>query len=347
MFFIFNIVLLLFLFHENVHSYQSKMTFKTFINIKKLEFLDYSDILDVLNNIKISSLHISKLLSYSHIEKLNGYFEKDNINTVNIHQEKQKKIDILSNGILKNNIEAQRMVNVIFSDEGNECVFHLRSKNKIIVVYDPLDGSENIDINMPTGTIFGCYKDNLNFNNTLNSINSQHNLVCGGYVLYSSSINLVFFFQNQLYHFEYDDLMKDFICINDNLKMPIKGNIYSVNEGKIYNFHKKHKLYLDKIKKENYNLRYSGCLVADLHSILLKGGLYMCPKDVNTNQSKINLLYKGKPISKIIHYAGGICVDEYRNIEFKKIENYQQTIPYYFGSRENMQDFITFCQKIF
>ena len=87
MFFIFNIVLLLFLFHENVHSYQSKMTFKTFINIKKLEFLDYSDILDVLNNIKISSLHISKLLSYSHIEKLNGYFEKDNINTVNIHQE--------------------------------------------------------------------------------------------------------------------------------------------------------------------------------------------------------------------------------------------------------------------
>ena len=65
MFFIFNIVLLLFLFHENVCSYQSKMTFKTFINKKKLEFSDNSDILDVLNNIKISSLHISKLLSYN------------------------------------------------------------------------------------------------------------------------------------------------------------------------------------------------------------------------------------------------------------------------------------------
>lgn len=345
---IFNIFLLFFAFHQYGFSYQQKMTFKTFLNKKKLEYSDYSDILNVLNTIKISSLQISKLLSYSHFEKLNCYFEKDNINIMNTHQGKQKNIGILSNKILKSNIEAEEMVNVVFSEEEeNKCIFHLCSKNKIKVIYDSLDGSENINVNMPTGTIFSCYRDNLNINNTLNSINAQHNLVCGGYVLYSSSINLVFFFRDQLYHFEYDYLMKDFICINDNLKMPKKGNIYSINEGKINNFHKKHKLYLNKIKKEDYNLHYSGCLVADLHTILLKGGLYMYPKDVNTNQSKINLLYKGKPISKIIHYAGGICVDEYRNIEFRKIENYHQTIPYYFGSYENMIDLINFCQKIF
>ena len=347
MHFIFNLFLLFFAFHQYGFSYQQKMTFKTFLNKKKLEYSDYSDILNVLNTIKISSLQISKLLSYSHIEKLNCYFENDNINTMNNHQEKQKNIGILSNKILKSNIEAEEMVNVVFSEEEeNKCIFHLCSKNKIKVIYDSLDGSENINVNMPTGTIFSCYRDNLNLNNTLNSINAQHNLVCGGYVLYSSSINLVFFFRDQLYHFEYDDLMKDFICINDNLKMPKKGNIYSINEAKINNFHNKHKLYLDKLKDEDYSLHYSGCLVADIHNLIMNGGIYMCPKNIKTQESNIRLLYQAKPLSKIIECIGGMCVDEYRSIQFKKIGDVHETTPLYIGSKENLIEFHKFCNKI-
>ena len=338
--------LLLFLLFEQIICYTNKITFKSFLKNKIYENHENEEILNLLNIIQKSSLHISKLLSYSYIENLNEYFDKDNINVRNNYHKKERKIDILSNGIIKSNIMTLNGVQSLMTEkEEEERIINLRTNKKIIVVYNPLDGS-NIERSIPTSTIFSCYYDNLNFNNSLESINSQHNLVLSGYILYSSSINLVFYYQNQVYHFVYDNLMNDFIIVNDNVKIPNRGNIYSINEAKINNFHNKHKLYLDKLKDEDYSLHYSGCLVADIHNLIINGGIYMCPKNIKTQESNIRLLYQAKPLSKIIECIGGMCVDEYRSIQFKKIKDVHETTSLYIGSKENLIEFYKFCNKI-
>jgi len=128
--------------------------------------------------------------------------------------------------------------------------------------------------------------------------------------------------------------------------MPNKGKVYSINEAKINTFHRKHKLYLDKLKEEDYSLRYSGCLVADVHNLIIHGGIYMYPKNIKSNESKLRLLYEAKPLSRIIECVGGMCVDEYRSIQFKDIKDIHEKTPLYIGSKENIIEFNKFCYKV-
>ena len=338
---IFTFSLFLFCFEE-IRSY--KITFKKFINKKILEnnYNNDNDTYEILDYIKNSALHIKKILSLSFLEDINLVN-----NNYNIHNEKQKKLDVLSNSIIKNSILSNNKVNALCSEEEDkEKILSIRSKKKLIFVYDPLDGSSNVDSSMPMGTIFGLYKDSINFDNTLTSINKLNNMVLGGYILYSSSLHLVFYTEYKVYHFIYDEDVKDFILYNDNVKIPRFNNIYSLNEGKINNFDIKHKLYIDKLKDDGYSSRYHGCLVADFHNILMNGGIFMYPKNIKNNKSKLRLLYEAKPLAKLIDKAGGLCFDEKQNINRKIINNIHETTPLYFGSKENMEDFIHFCNKL-
>lgn len=199
---------------------------------------------------------------------------------------------------------------------------------------------------MPTGTIFGLYKDSINFDNTLSSINRINDLVLAGYVLYSSSIHIVFYYHYNIYHFIYDEDLKDFILYDENIKIPDFGNIYSINEAKINNFDKKNKNYLEKLKNENYCSRYYGCLVADFHNILINGGIFMYPENIKENKNKIRLLYEAKPLAKIMNFAGGLFTDNNINISKKKINNIHETTPIYFGSKNNINDFENYCKNL-
>ena len=257
--------ILFYFFFEEIKSY--KITFKKFIYKKILEnnYSSDNDIYEILNNIKNSAIHINKILSLSFLENIK--LVNDNYN---IHNEKQKKIDILSNSIIKNSIISHNKVSSLCSEEEDkEKIINLKSNKKLIFVYDPLDGSANVGSSMPMGTIFGLYKDSINFDSTLTSINKLNNMVLGGYILYSSSLHLVFYNEYKVYHFIYDEDVKDFILYNDNVKIPRFNNIYSLNEGKINNFDIKHKLYLEKLKDDCFSSRYHGCLVADFHNILM------------------------------------------------------------------------------
>ena len=338
---IFTFLFLLFLF-PNILSY--KMTFTKFIKRKMLEtnYNSDNDTYEILNSIKNSAVHIQKILSLSFLENISI-----TNNRLNIHNEKQKKIDILSNSIIKNSIISHNKINSLCSEEEeNEQIIKLKTNKKLIFVYDPLDGSSNIDSSMPMGTIFGLYEDSINFDNTLTSINKLNNLVLGGYILYSSSLHLVFYSEYKVYHFIYDEDLRDFILYNDKVEIPQFNNIYSINEGKINNFHNKHKLYLDKLKNDGFCSRYHGCLVADFHNILMNGGIFMYPKNIVTNRSKLRLLYEAKPLSKLIEKAGGLCFDEKQSINNKIVSNIHDTTPLYFGSKDNINDFFDFCNKL-
>ena len=333
-------IFLIFIFE--VESY--KINFKNFIKRKSLEtnYLGDNDTIEILDNIQKSALQIKKILSLSYLEDINLVN-----NNYNIHNEKQKKIDLLSNSIIKNSLSAHNVINTLCSEEEKqEKVINIKSNKKLIFVYDPLDGSSNIENSMPMGTIFGLYKDNINFDSTLVSINKSNDLILSGYILYSSSMHLVFYYNYNIYHFIYDEDIKDFILYNDNVKIPEYGNIYSINEAKINCFHKNHKLYLDELKNKDFCTRYYGCLVADFHNILMNGGIFMYPKNIKNNKNKIRLLYEAKPLAKIINFAGGLCCDENNNMDKKKINNIHETTSIYFGSKKNIEEFHNFCNEL-
>tara|TARA_B110000483_G_scaffold243646_1_gene334822 strand:+ start:7732 stop:8763 length:1032 start_codon:yes stop_codon:yes gene_type:complete len=330
------------LFLSEINSY--KISFKKFIKKKTLEtnYSGENDTIEILNNIQKSAIQIKKILSLSYLENIN--LESNNLN---VHQEKQKKIDLLSNSIIKNAIYSHNVVNTLCSEEEyQEKIINIKSNKKLIFVYDPLDGSSNIENSMPMGTIFGLYKDSLNFDNTLTSINKSNDLILSGYILYSSSMHLVFYFEYNVYHFIYDDDLKDFILHNDNVKIPEYGNIYSINEAKINNFHINHKLYLEELKNKDYSSRYYGCLVADFHNILINGGIFMYPKDIKNDKNKIRLLYEAKPLAKLLDFSGGLCFDDFNDINKKVIKNIHETTSIYFGSKKNMEDFYYFCNNL-
>lgn len=339
---IFISLFILFLF-EDIKSY--KITFKKFINMQILKntYNGNNELYEILNSIQKSAIQIKKILSLSYLENIN--LVNDNYN---IHNEKQKKLDVLSNSIIKNHMLASRKVSSLCSEEEDrEKMINYRTNKKLIFVYDPLDGSSNIENSMPMGTIFGLYKDSINFDDSLSSINKLNNMVLGGYILYSSSLHLVFYINYKVYHFIYNEDVKDFVLHNDNIRMPNFNNIYSVNEGKINNFDEVHKSYLEKLKNEDYCSRYYGCLVADFHNILMKGGIFMYPKNIITNKSKLRLLYEAKPLAKIIQTAGGLCKDENIDINKKLLNNIHDTTPLYFGSKDNMNDFYNFYEDFY
>ena len=324
-----------------IKSQKTQISFKNFIRKKTLEtsYNGNSDVVEILNNIKDSAIQINKIISLSFLETIQLPEQQ-----LNVHQEKQKKLDLISNSIIKNAITSNQKVNSLCSEEEiDEKIIQLRSGKKLIFVYDPLDGSANIDSSMSIGTIFGLYQDNINFEKSLDSINKMNNMVLGGYILYSSSVHLVFYFEHDIYHFIYDEYLKDFILYRNNFKTPEFNPLYSINEGKINNFSFKHKLYLEKLKNEEFSSRYCGCLVGDFHNILMNGGIFMYPCDVYKNKSKLRLLYEAKPLAKLIEKTGGFMNDGIIDINKKKINNIHETTPLYFGSKKNMIDFNDFC----
>jgi fructose-1,6-bisphosphatase I len=290
-------LIIFYLLINNVFSL-SQIKFREFISLKTKK----NDILPILSTIEKSCKCINKLI-------------KSNINndytfTMNIHNEKQSSIDILSNNIIKDSLLKLKCVDSIISEEENNVCYNLLN-GKYIVAIDPLDGSSNVKSNLPTGTIFGIY----------NKENKE--LISAGYCLYSSSVVLVVSCNNTVDMFIYDDKTNHFYLSKINIRIP-DNNIYSFNleNQKINNF----------ISNNKNSFRYTGALVADAHNILLNGGLFGYPKSLKHENGKLRLLYECKPISKIIVDAGGEATDGNNNILDLKFGNIHDKSPFFFGS---------------
>jgi fructose-1,6-bisphosphatase I len=296
-------MILLFFLLINTVSSLSQIKFKRFISLKTKE----DDILPILYNLENSCKHISKLI--------NSNVNNDNSYTTNIHDEKQTQIDILSNNIIKNSLLKLDCVHSIISEEDNDVCYNSLD-GKYTIAIDPLDGSSNINCNLPLGTIFGIYTTN------------NKELISSGYCLYSSSVVLVLSCENSVDMFIYDNFSNNFYLEKSNLKIP-EGNIYSFNleDHKINNF----------ISNNDNSFRYIGALVADAHNILINGGLFGYPKTLKHKNGKLRLLYECKPISKIIVDAGGYAIDGNDNILDLKFENIHDKSPFFFGSKNQVK----------
>jgi len=273
----------------------------------------------------------------------------------NVQGEEVKKLDIFANEQFINALSAGGATCMIASEENEDFirVNSLVSKNaKYIVMIDPLDGSSNIDVNVSIGTIFSINRrlENMPEPGLADCLQSGMHQVAAGYVIYGSSTMLVYTTGFGVNGFTLDPSLGEFFLSHRNMQIPEKINSYSINEGNYFKFDYPIRRFLAWIKEEEksegrpYNARYIGSMVADLHRILLKGGLFLYPGLKDAPNGKLRLLYEANPMAFIIEQAGGKATNGFQRIlELTPHELHQRT-PLFIGSRKGVEEVESFLK---
>jgi len=270
----------------------------------------------------------------------------------NVQGEEQKKLDVLSNDIMINSLRASGKTSVLVSEENEEAIFiEDRYRGKYCVVFDPLDGSSNIDAGVNIGTIFGVYHINdVNGKGTLQDVLKPGNqMVAAGYCMYGSSANLVLSTGNGVNGYTLDPGLGEFILTHPDIKIPPRGKIYSFNEGNSVYFHPPVINYLNSIKfppsgKAPYSARYIGSMVADVHRTLLYGGIFGYPDDKKSKSGKLRLLYEAFPMAYLTEQAGGLATTGTKRILDIQPTQIHERCSVFLGSKEDVQDLMKFYE---
>lgn len=213
-----------------------------------------------------------------------------------------------------------------------------------VLLFDPLDGSSNIDVNVGIGTIFSIHRKITDGEDgTLQDcLQPGFKQVCAGYVLYGSSTMFVYTTGHGVAGFTLDPSVGEFLLSHDNIKMPDKGKIYSVNEGNAASWDEGTSRYIKYLKETDketgrpYSLRYIGSLVADIHRTLTYGGIFLYPADRKSPKGKLRLLYEAAPMAWIIEQAGGRAITGPQRILDIQPTELHQRVPLIIGSRADV-----------
>lgn len=225
-------------------------------------------------------------------------------------------------------------------------------KGKYVLAYDPLDGSSNIDANVSVGTIFSIHnRVTASGDGTLeDALQPGRDLVAAGYVVYGSSTMLVYSTGHGVHGFTLDPSVGEFLLSHENIRIPDRGTIYSVNEGHSAYWNQPTRDYVDFLKSPEagpYKARYIGSMVADVHRTLLYGGIFMHPRDYRRDevngQGKLRLLYEAAPMAFLVEQAGGLATTGDADILDIEPTSLHQRVPVILGSREDVQKFMSFC----
>ena len=234
--------------------------------------------------------------------------------TANASGDSVQKLDLYANDKLIDCLKNSGECCGIASEE-NEDFIPIEGVNgkqgKYVVVFDPLDGSSNIDVNVSVGTIFGIYRRKSKVTAPVqlsDFLQTGAELVAAGYVLYGTSTLLVYSTGNGENGFTLDPTIGEFCLSHQNIQIPTKGNYYSVNQGYYLKFDVEMRRYIDNCCDENLRLRYIGSMVSDIHRILFQGGIFLYPNTRKYPRGKLRLLYECNPLAFIVEQAGGKAI---------------------------------------
>ncbi|MBL8987076.1 MAG: class 1 fructose-bisphosphatase, partial [Gemmatimonadetes bacterium] len=218
-------------------------------------------------------------------------------------------------------------------------------QGKYAVLFDPLDGSSNIDVNAAVGTIFSIYRrTSMEGQGVLTDVlQSGARQVAAGYVMYGSSVMLVYTTGQGVHGFTLDPTVGEFLLSHPNLTIPEVGIYYSVNESNFGRWNKGiqravrglHGDFPERIKGKNS--RYIGSLVADFHRNLIAGGIFLYPADTKNKSGKLRLTYEANPMAMIAEQAGGAATDGRRRILDIRPEALHQRTPLVIGSKRDVE----------
>ncbi len=277
--------------------------------------------------------------------------------TTNVQGEEVKKLDIFANnqfvGVLRHGISCAGIGSeelddiVVFDDE-------VSNNSKYVCLFDPLDGSANIDVNVSIGTIFSVYRritekgKPVTLADFLQPGNRQ---VAAGYIIYGSSTIMVYATNRGVNGFTLDPSIGEFSLSHPDIKSPDTGKIYSVNHGNFFKYSKQVQDYIHECQRKNetnggpYTQRYIASMVADVHRNLIKGGIFMYPGTTDRPKGKLRLLYECNPFAFIVEKAGGIATDgKQRILDIQPTQLHERT-PFFVGSKLMMQELESYLKQ--
>jgi fructose-1,6-bisphosphatase I len=269
---------------------------------------------------------------------------------MNVQGEEVKKLDIFANnqfvGVLRHGISCAGIGSeelddvVIFDDE-------VSNASKYVCLFDPLDGSSNIDVNVSIGTIFSVYRRISELGKPAieaDFLQPGTKQVAAGYIIYGSSTMMVYATRRGVNGFTLDQSIGEFTLSHPNIKCPDTGKFYSVNHGNFFQYEKPVQDYIHECQRKTkdnggpYTQRYIGSMVADIHRNLIKGGIFMYPAIADKPKGKLRVMYECNPCAFIIEVAGGIATNgKQRMLDVQPTGLHQRT-PFFAGSKLMMEE---------
>lgn len=288
---------------------------------------------------------------------------------VNIQGEDQKKLDVITNDLLKRALKFTGRLGVLASEEEDNPVNLMPADSGVVIdegeryvaVFDPLDGSSNVDAGIPTGTIIGIYEHDetceVDFDSVdetseaealclANTLQPGTNLVAAAYCLYSSATCLVLTLGTGTYGFTLDENLGEFVLSHPEIRIPESSTIMSFNEANTPNWDEPLQEVTSKWRHgtgksgKKFSSRYIGSMVGDVHRTLLYGGVFGYPADTKNPNGKLRLLYEGAPMSFIMEQAGGLSTTGRERVMKISPDQVHQRVPIIMGSRNDVQEVI-------
>jgi len=274
--------------------------------------------------------------------------------TVNVQGEEVKKLDVYANdqfmGVLRHGISCAGIGSeelddiVVFDDE-------ISNNSKYVCLFDPLDGSANIDVNVSIGTIFSVFRRVTPVGTPATKedfLQPGIKQVAAGYIIYGSSTILVYATRRGVNGFTLDPSIGEWTLSHPNIKCPPTGKIFSVNHGNFFKYEEGVRKYINACQRKDkaaggpYTQRYIGSMVSDVHRNLLKGGIFMYPVTTDKPGGKLRLMYECNPFAFIVEVAGGLATDgHHRILDIQPSEIHQRT-AFFVGSKLMMEELQTY-----
>lgn len=267
---------------------------------------------------------------------------------INVQGENQQRLDIITNDILRDNLNKDPKIFAIASEEEENIVLCNEKRGKYLVLFDPLDGSSNVEVNISIGTIFSILPRKSNMSIDDNFLLEGNNQILAGYFLYGPQTNLVITFGEGVFLFtlNIDDL--EFYLTKSDIKIPKDTKEFAINMSNYRHWEGKVQNYIEDLlsgttgkRKKNFNMRWIASMVAEVHRILIRGGVFLYPRDSRDlyKNGKLRLLYELNPISFIIKQAGGESFNFEKDILDVTPEFLHQRNPVILGSKNEVDFF--------
>lgn len=322
----------------------------------KINLHKYLEKENILNNISHSLCSLIENIAES-CKIINSYIKKNSINNLfNLTSNKnsggdlQNKLDIISNNILINFNKCNKNLVGIASEEIDTFITinNNYSNGKYLIIFDPLDGSSNININISIGTIFSILHcpDNYNINEK-SFLQAGIKQIAAGYAIYGPQTMFVFTIKNGVNCFTLDPELGSWILTKKNMKIPKQTFEYSINSSNKKYWYNPVQRYINEINEErnnrqynqNFNMRWIASMVADIHRILIRGGIFLYPADKRSSSlnGKIRLMYEANPMAYIVENAGGAATNGKERILSIKPKKLHERVPIFIGSKKEVE----------
>jgi fructose-1,6-bisphosphatase I len=304
------------------------------------------DLSALMNRVALAAKFIARRLSRAGlVEDVLGLAGR-----TNVQGEAVQRMDLYANQVFISVFEQSGLVCRLASEEMEQPYYIPENCpiGRYTLVYDPIDGSSNLDTNLSVGSIFAIRRqegDDLD-GEAKDLLQNGHKQIAAGYILYGPSTMLVYSLGTGVHAFTLDPSLGEFILSKENIQIPDHGPVYSVNEGNFWQWEESIRDYTRYVHRhEGYTARYGGALVGDFHRILYQGGVFLYPGTVKKPEGKLRLLYESAPLAFLIEQAGGRASTGTQNILDVIPDRLHTRTPLIIGSKEDVALVESFIQE--